>query len=171
VRSNLLRRLERLEQRLGPSSELPAFIMIVTADWDEEIAWRPAERHWASESGPKGFRPPWQQGTTGGEDAGNLESTARQPGTALPPFVVVTWVAAQRRESLACGERIIRDWSSDGHWNFAARERITSDPADHGLRCELGGRLKDDIRELEESFERETSWHVKDNSVRSRTGK
>jgi hypothetical protein len=115
---------------------------------------RETEPQAESESGPKGFSRGWQRNAPGaGEEAGNLESTARQRRLEPPPFVAVKWVQAKGRESLACGERIVRDWSSDHQGSFIARERITSDPADHGLRCEPGSRLEKDIREVEESLE------------------
>jgi hypothetical protein len=167
MRRDLLRRLERLEKRLRGCSEMPAFVIETLADWKDEIAWGAAEpAQPESESGPQGFSRGWQRNTAGVmEEGGNIELlTARQRRMTTPPYLVVQLVLAQGRESLACGERIVRDWSHDNHGNFRARERITSDPADHGLLGAPGGRLDNDIREVEERFEREAKSYGKDAS-------
>lgn len=55
----------------------------------------------------------------------------------LPKFVLVTnSIAREQRESIAAGERIVIDWVNDVDGFVNARERITTDPADEGRRCE-----------------------------------
>ena len=165
MRSDLLRRLERLERRFGTGKEHPAFVIIGTEEWQEESASGAVEGAQPEDtSGPKGSIPEGQPRPPGaGEKAGTPEWISGHRRKKVPPLVVVRLVRTRGRESLACGERVVRDWSRDGKWEFHARERITSDPADHGLRCEPGGRLENDIRLVEQSFELESGpfWFEK----------
>ncbi len=72
-------------------------------------------------------------------------------------WVFVNWIPAEGRNSLTSGERIVRDWSRRKNGDFYARERITKDPADTGLRCELPSDLAARIQHREDEFERETT--------------
>jgi hypothetical protein len=54
-----------------------------------------------------------------------------------PKFIIVCDpVEAERRARLAPGERIVTDWYSDVDGFVLARERLTTDYADQGRRCE-----------------------------------
>lgn len=54
-----------------------------------------------------------------------------------PKFILLMDGNAQEPcKSLAPGERIVIDWYSDVDGFVLARERITTDPADDGRRCE-----------------------------------
>ena len=57
--------------------------------------------------------------------------------TALPKFMIVCdTIEPDRRARLAPGERIVTDWTSDVDGFVLARERLTTDRADQGRRCE-----------------------------------
>ena len=69
------------------------------------------------------------------------------------PGLLLVWVThaikTARKNCLADGERVVCDlyaWHSSGV--AYGRERITTDPADEGRRCEEGGCLEDVVREL-----------------------
>lgn len=66
-------------------------------------------------------------------------------------------VDPRRRENLAQGERIVMDYFRHDGQLISAAERITTDPADAGRRCEPGGHLRDVI----ESLHRDCYWREK----------
>jgi hypothetical protein len=66
-------------------------------------------------------------------------------------------IERSRRKALAPNEHIVEDWYRDFHDIVWARQRIATDPADGGQRCEPGGYLEAVIRELHQTCEfRET---------------
>lgn len=76
---------------------------------------------------------------------------------STPRWPVMLWMMGQiersRRKALAPNERIVQDWYRDFYDIVWARERITTDPADGGQRCERGGYLEGVIREIHETCE------------------
>lgn len=71
---------------------------------------------------------------------------------------VLLWVDSGPNDvrfgSLGPDERMVYDiYRIDGSWG-EARRRITTDPSDHGRRCEPGGCLEDVIRDIHETCER-----------------
>jgi hypothetical protein len=61
---------------------------------------------------------------------------------------VVHALSPHSEENLAPGERIVLDYYRHCGLLIEARERITTDNGDEGLRCEPEGHLEDVIREL-----------------------
>lgn len=67
----------------------------------------------------------------------------RQDEVGIPLFIVITHtIDDQRRIALGSGEHIVLDWYNNLNGHILARERVSSDFADQGRRCEtLQGRL------------------------------
>jgi hypothetical protein len=59
-------------------------------------------------------------------------------------------IAEERRRNLEPGERIVLDYFRHAGLLIHAAERVTTDPQDHGRRCEPEGFLEEVIRELHE---------------------
>ena len=72
----------------------------------------------------------------------------RTPKQTVCLVFVWRWIPKDRRENLAPGERIVQDHYRQCGQLINARQRITTDPDDHGRRCEPEGYLEDVIQEL-----------------------
>ena len=82
----------------------------------------------------------------------DFENRLRKLESKLPPQQVeLVWLASlvelEGTKTLAPGERVVEDWYRKGGGGIYARERITSDPADHGRTCKTDGYLIDVIEE------------------------
>jgi hypothetical protein len=78
-------------------------------------------------------------------------------GCAEKRWPVMVWMMAHvessRRQTLGIHERIVADWYRDFNGIVWARERVTTDAEDVGLRCEPGGFLPGVIQELHANCE------------------
>jgi len=132
MNKSLLRRVKRLEARLGWRLEPPQFFITFIPGKDASGEWAPPDDEDENDT-PADIQDP-------------------EPGSML----FVDWIPARGRNSLSSGERIVRDWSRRKNGGFCARERITKDPADTGLRLELRSDLAARLQAKEDDFEKQS---------------
>jgi hypothetical protein len=60
-------------------------------------------------------------------------------------------ISPERRKSMQPDERIVVDWYRNYIGVTEGRNRITTDPADQGRKCTVGGYLLDVIEEIHQS--------------------
>jgi hypothetical protein len=75
-----------------------------------------------------------------------LEARCAEAHLARVPVAVLMDSVPDR--PLAPGEHVAEDWYRESGGLYLARERITSDAADTGRRCQPGGFLLDVVAEL-----------------------
>src|SRR5437867_4025131 len=59
----------------------------------------------------------------------------------------------ERTANLPANERVVHDWYRDVRGIVWTRERITTDPDDHGRKCEPGGYLADVLQQIHRDCE------------------
>ena len=76
-----------------------------------------------------------------------LESQINPEGPPSAVFIMHP-IPEEKRNNLAPGERIVLDHYRQTGFLISAAERVTTDPADCGGKCEPGGYLEDVIQRL-----------------------
>jgi hypothetical protein len=92
-----------------------------------------------------------------------LEELLAPPDPGMAFVFIMNPLPAGAEENLKPGERVVLDYYRQEGLLIDARERITTDPADEGRRCEPDGHLEDVIRELHE----ECYYRSRDGSCRT----